>query len=339
MKHANGISHGEHGLEPNESRTTRHAPREAPRHAMTPNPPLSLDAAATLIRQSFPTVDAAGLQSLGSSWLYDVFLTADGWVFQFPRTDWSGSNFEPQARIHQFVAEILPTQIRTPQIELLAQPSPRFPYPVAGHRFIPGIAANMLDEELLPVFAHEVAIFLSALHSTPAPVAGAAGIHQAAPDEEARRQWIANGVATALELRRDLDPVMDSALSWLAARTPAESSHPPLQLIHGDLDAQHIIVDPTTGFLVGVIDWTDTSLGDAARDFVFLVTWQGWKFAELVLRHYPRAVDREFRARLRDMAQLMSLVWLAYAYAEGHDLAPHLRGVRNAFAPASDEPV
>jgi len=300
-----------------------------------PNPPLSLDAAARLIRQSFPTVNASGLQFLGSSWLYDVFLTSDGWVFQFPRTDWSGGNFEPQARIHQFVTEILPTQIRAPQIELLAQPSAQFPYPVAGHRFIPGIAANMLDEELLPVFAHEVAIFLSALHSTPAPVAGAAGIHQAAPDDAARREWVANGIAAALELPRDLDPIMKSALAWLAGRGENESSHPPLQLIHGDLDAQHIIVDPTTGFLVGVIDWTDTSLGDAARDFVFLVTWQGWRFAELVLRHYPRAVDREFRVRLRDMAQLLSLVWLAYAHAEGHDLAPHLRGVRNAFA--SDE--
>ena len=301
-----------------------------------PNPPLSLDAAATLIHQSFPTVNATGLQSLGSSWLYDVFLTADGWVFQFPRTGWSGDNFEPQARIHRFVAEILPTQIRTPQIELLAQPSPRFPYPVAGHRFIPGIAANMLDEELLPVFAREVAIFLSALHSTPAPLAGAAGIHQAAPDDAARREWIAYGIAAALELPRDLDPAMGSALAWLAARPATQALHAPLQLIHGDLDAQHIIVDPTTGFLVGVIDWTDTSLGDAARDFVFLVTWQGWKFAELVLRHYPRAVDREFRARLRDMAQLMSLVWLAYAHADNHYLAPFLRGVRNAFAASED---
>jgi aminoglycoside phosphotransferase (APT) family kinase protein len=297
-----------------------------------PNPPLTLDAAAALIRHAFPTVDASGLQYLGSGWLYDAFLTADEWVFRFPRWDWSGGIFEPEARIHSFVAEILPTQIRTPRVELMAPPSEQFPYAIAGHRFIPGIAADALDNELMPTFARELALFLSILHSTPVPVAGAAGIHQVTLDDPGRRGWLENGIATALKLR-GVDPIMDPALSWLSARPAAPEFHAPLQLIHGGLAPDHILVDPTTGFLVGVVDWTDTSLGDAARDFVFLVTWQGWKFAESVLRQYPRAVDKEFRARLRDMAQLMSLMGLAYAHEQGQDLGPHVRAVKNAFAP------
>ena len=299
-----------------------------------PNPPLTLDAAAALIRQAFPTVDTKGVQYLGSGWLYDAFLTADGWVFRFPRWDWSGGIFEPEARIHSFVAEILPTQIRTPRVELMAPPSEQFPYAIAGHRFIPGIPADALDLELMPTFARELALFLSILHSTPVPVAGAAGIQQRATGDD-RRAWLENGKGIALRLGK-VDPIMTPALSWLGARADAEF-HGPMQLIHGGLAQDHILVDPTTGFLVGVIDWTDTSLGDAARDFVFLVTWQGWKFAEAVLRQYPRAVDKEFRSRLRDMAQLLSLMGLAYAHEQGQDLGPHVRAVKNAFAP--DESV
>jgi hypothetical protein len=65
---------------------------------------------------------------------------------------------------------------------------------------------------------------------------------------------------------------------------------------------------------------------------VFLVTWKGWPFAEQVLRLYPRAIDREFRARLRFMAQLLSLMELGYASAENQDLAGYVRAVQNAFA-------
>jgi len=33
------------------------------------------------------------------------------------------------------------------------------------------------------------------------------------------------------------------------------------------------------------------------------------------------------------MAQLLSLMGLAYAHEQGQDLGPHVRAVKNAFAP------
>ena len=294
-----------------------------------PNPPLTRDAAAALIRTSFPAVDAAELQYLGSGWNYDAFLTRDAWVFRFPRCSWSGGLFEAEANVHRFVAQILPSQIRIPRVELLSKPTPDFPYPIAGHRYIRGVAADEIGEKLLPTLAREIAILLNALHSTPAPVAGAAGIHEFEVDEDAR-QWLEHGSAKASELR-GLDPVVDRAIEWLHSK-PSQPPFGPFHLIHGDLDPQHLLVDAETGFLLGVIDWTETVLGDAARDFVFLVTWKGWHFVEEVLRLYPRAVDRDFRTRLRYQAQLLSIVWLAYAHEQGEDITKHVRGVRNAFA-------
>jgi len=286
--------------------------------------------AAAVINASFPHVDAAELRYLGSGTLYDVFLTADGWSFRFPRVDWSGDLFEPEARAHKLAAQRIPSQIRVPRVELLAAPSAQFPHPIAGHRFIGGVGADELDETLLPTLAREVATFLNALHSTPTRLARAAGILEFRMDE-GRHAWLEDGVNTVAKLR-DLDPVLDRAIDWLKTIPWTRHFDAPLHLIHGGLESRHVLVDPSSGRIQGVIDWTDTHLGDAARDFVFLVTWKGWHFAEEVLDHYPRAIDGEFRVRLRFMAQLLSLMELAYAHADKQDLAAYIRYVRNAFA-------
>lgn len=296
-----------------------------------PDRPLTSEKAAALIGHSFPNVDTAELRYLGSGSQYDVFATGDGWAFRFPRWEWCGYIFEDEARAHQLAAEILPSQIRVPKVELTAEPSALFPYPFAGHRFIPGVGAHEVDEELLPKLSREIAILLSALHSTPAPVAGAAGIHEFEMDDD-RRAWLEHGAAVAQELR-GMDPAVDKAIAWLNTNPEPPPFGGPLHLIHAGLEPEHLLVNPETGFLNGVLEWTDVMLGDAARDFVFLVTWRGWHFTEDILRLYPHAVDKGFRARLRYMAQQLSILYLAFAHEQKLDLTRNVRGVRNAFAP------
>jgi len=284
-----------------------------------------------VIRDSFPSVDSTNVRYVGSGSLYDVFLTRDGWAFRFPRWDWCGDLFEPEARAHRFVAQILPTHIRLPRVELLASPAVGFPYPIAGHRYIPGVGADEVDEAVLPTLAREIAMLLTTLHSVPAPEARAAGVIELDMTEPGRREWWDHGMAAAAELR-GRDPVIDRALAWVSTNPTIAAADGSLQLIHGGLEARHVIVDPATGSLVGVIDWTDAQLADAARDFVFLVTWQGWRFAEEVLRLYPRTLDQDFRARIRYGAQALSLIELGYAHEQGRESPKHVRAVHNAFA-------
>jgi aminoglycoside phosphotransferase (APT) family kinase protein len=65
----------------------------------------------------------------------------------------------------------------------------------------------------------------------------------------------------------------------------------PLRFIHHDLSPERLVVDSKTGRLAGILDWTDSILGDSARDFVFLVTWRGWDFTEEVLHSYRLPLD------------------------------------------------
>jgi aminoglycoside phosphotransferase (APT) family kinase protein len=293
--------------------------------------------AAALIASSFPEVDTTTVRHIGSGTMFDVFRTRDDWAFRFPRVWWSGGLFEPEARIHDFVAQVLPARIRLPRVQLLAEPTERFPYAFAGHRFIPGIAVDAVDEALMPTVAREIAEFLGVLHSVPGAVAEAAGFREITSEEPGRREWFEHGLAVAAQLR-GLDPVIDGALDWMGTAPSTPPALGPRQLIHGGLDPNHLLFDPATGSLLGVIDWTDGSVGDAARDFVSLVTWRGWRFAEEVLALYPRRVDGAFRSRLSYMSQWLSVIWLALAPEEGRDPRKDLAGVHNAFAPNAFQP-
>src|SRR5689334_8939652 len=97
---------------------------------------LTPETAATLIASAFPDVDTTRVRHIGSGTLFDAFRTSDDWVFRFPRSDWCGGLFEPEARTHAFVAKVLPERIRLPRVQMLAEPSERFPNRFAGHRFV-----------------------------------------------------------------------------------------------------------------------------------------------------------------------------------------------------------
>ena len=93
-----------------------------------------------------------------------------------------------------------------------------------------------------------------------------------------------------------------------------------------------VYLTPDGWRLTGILDWTDTILGDPARDFVDLAMWRGWEFTEEVLRNYHRPIDDGFRARMSFMARLVSTIALTEAHAHGMDVVAYVNGVRNSFA-------
>ena len=106
----------------------------------------------------------------------------------------------------------------------------------------------------------------------------------------------------------------------------------PLRFLLGDFRGGNIIVDPATGRLAGVIDWTNAALGDPALDFMTLVLWRGWAFMHRALGAYELPVDDGFLDRVRYHAQLQALEWLTDSIRRGLAPEPHLTSLRNAFS-------
>jgi aminoglycoside phosphotransferase (APT) family kinase protein len=103
---------------------------------------------------------------------------------------------------------------------------------------------------------------------------------------------------------------------WLGS-TPAPGRD---VLLHGDLSAEHVLIAPAGGHVVGLIDWADACLGDPAYDFKFLWVWVGEELIDRILLHYSHPVDPAFLARVRAYGICTALDEVAYGLARGqHD--------------------
>ncbi len=300
-------------------------------------PPLSRDTATAAIQACFPGVRTDGLTHLGSGWDFDAFLTTDGWVFRFPRRAECATTLDTERRLQDVVAAVLPRSVSMPKAELAGQPSSAFPFPFAGHRFIHGVAADVVAPSFLPVTARAIGNALGAIHGVPEADARAVGLLEMGVDDPSRQGWLDQRLTSAATIR-GIDQVVHRAVDWtqVNAQSPPPAFPGPARLVHDDLSPEHLLVDLDTGDLVGILDWSDAALGDPARDFAPLVAWHGWPFADDVLRHYPHAIDPGFRERLRFTARVLSVVWLAEAREwtphAADDIARHVRWVHNVFA-------
>ena len=87
-------------------------------------------------------------------------------------------------------------------------------------------------------------------------------------------------------------------------------AHSP-SLIHGDLAPYHLLHDPESGQLTGVLDFGVAGLGDPATDLACLLSVWGERFAGRLAHRWPAAVELIHRARLAAMA--LPLEWAVIA--------------------------
>ncbi|MBU1337464.1 MAG: phosphotransferase [Acidobacteria bacterium] len=74
-----------------------------------------------------------------------------------------------------------------------------------------------------------------------------------------------------------------------------------------DLWAEHILVDPCSGIVSGIIDWGDAAISDPAIDFAGLYTWYGEKWLKDVLAYYSKTPDTEIISRSRYLATCLAI--------------------------------
>lgn len=293
-----------------------------------PHHTASAEALKRALRDQFPHVAWEGLEPLGSGWEFDAWVTPDGWVFRFPRRREALGQLAREGAVLELVRPVLAPDVAVPRPELRGEPGPHFPWPFAGHRLVAGVAADTPGLPLHPRLPDQLGRTLGRLHAIPEEAARRAGVE---PDREGPRAW-GREAREVVERVRGLAPEVDRGVRWLLDAPPPPELRGPLRLVHNDLATEHVLLDPETGVLRGILDWTDAALADPALDFVFLQTWRGWPFTERVLRAYSGEVDEGFVSRLLYLGRALSLVWLEEALRRGEDPAGHVRRVGNAFA-------
>lgn len=244
----------------------------------------------------------ASVRQINGGWGAFTFLVDDDHILRFARD-------EEAAAGHRREAALLP--------KLAAAVSFRVPEPdffgaygdahtIIGHPMVPGRPMTADDgwRALARAFRE--------LHGFPVDVArDALGVPGTAADW--RRQYD----EFAERVFRDVLPTLDDDLAMALAREYAvflngDWDFEPT-LVHRDIAPEHLLVDDTGAF-VGLIDFSDATVGDPAVDFAGLLPLLGPDRVEELLADYGRPVDRD---RLRGYWQLAPVHDLLYGQATG----------------------
>ena len=221
------------------------------------------------IRAAFPDLafQHAALNDLGED--HAVLMLDDTWVFRFPRGPEAASYAAGERRMLAALAET--ANLPVPRYERIA-PDGSF----AGYRRIAGEELTEARFAALPRVAQEQAIaeigrFLARLHAL--PLALTADVEKV--------QWNGQVQARRYADRRDnymrfVTPELLVRIDAFYAAMALQASPAVLKMVHNDFTEDHILIDPETGRLTGIIDFTDAGPDDPAFDFTFLRAYGDW---------------------------------------------------------------
>lgn len=222
--------------------------------------------AARLIRAQFAPFRTAHVVPFGIGWDNAAFLAGGETVFRFPRRRVSAPLIVREIAVLPLVAPHMPLAVPVPRY--VGTATDEYPWTFAGYELIGGRTACsiVLTDVQRAALAEPLARFLRALHDLdPSPFV-ARGL---APDEIGRldhdkRLPLAAQRVTALDAA-DVPDEAHGAVAWMRAHPPEPIPAAERRVVHGDLYARHVLLDPRA-LPVAVIDWGDVHLGDPALD-------------------------------------------------------------------------
>lgn len=261
-----------------------------------------MDALAA-IRTLLP-VDIEDVTPIVGGWSHWTFDVRGRWIFQFPRSDDVAANH----RFSDALAEVVEFEVPIQTWSGRWADRPFFGYEKLSGRPLDTAAFDRSED-----LSRRLASMLSQLHSFDADRARTLlGV------EGTRRDW-----------GRRYENLESESVSRLAGIVSPETMRhlgegfaglratgfefTPVP-VHGDLGADHILIDDGSDELVGLIDFEDATVGDPAIDFVGFWITLGSRRTQQILTHYPHTAGPDFIARLK------AYYWIGSLHAVLHGL-------------------
>jgi aminoglycoside phosphotransferase (APT) family kinase protein len=299
--------------------TSAHSPCE-------PDRPLDVARVERTLHAQFPELAPVRAKWFGSGCSNEVYRVNGDWLFRFPKRAGIAATVERDVRLLSLVADA--ATVTVPRIEWLGRPGPDFPYPFVGYRAIPGMRGDLLPDALAPDderrIAAQIGRAVAAIHGVPLAQAKSLGAIE--------HPWNAvDLVGQAIDYSPSLAAHVPSSLlgDYRALLDGAVVPPPPspcCRLVHGDLYDGHLLFDPATLELTGIIDFSDIGLYDPAIDFVQLFHWRGEAFVRLVLDAYGPDGDPWLLDRVRFDAVVHAGIWLAEVVDQRNEAGVASRG-------------
>jgi aminoglycoside phosphotransferase (APT) family kinase protein len=160
--------------------------------------------------------------------------------------------------------------------------------------------------------------FLAALHAIPVDlVAGLVDL-----DDDPAAQWLAEAIESYRAALPVVPVAMHGRIEAFLAANPPHGRHE-VVFSHNDLGIEHVLVDPETAAVTGVLDWTDAALVDPAYDFGLLQRDLGPAALGSALANYPADQRGGIGERAEFYARCSVLEDLAWGDEAGRE--PYVR--------------
>ncbi len=291
---------------------------------------LSPEAVASHIERHFPQLAPARPRYLGEGYDTVAFELEGGWVFKFAKRQERVEPLLKEGRLMTLIAPRLPLPV--PAVEFMAE-ALEGGGACIGYRKVGGLGATRVEAAPdLEALAPPMAAFMAALQAVPAAEVRELvwpGGREILPEgglEQLR--------ACAARIAPRLEPAA-AAKAERFARGFAEPDYPALPdvLVHSDLTAVHIQLEPGARAFAGVIDFGDACLGHPMADFPGLLAWFGEDFIRRVLRGCKGGADERHLPWIKARAAVYGILEVEAAMNSGNedDMKSGLRALEMAL--------
>jgi aminoglycoside phosphotransferase (APT) family kinase protein len=247
------------------------------------------------IHEAFPALDLQSVRYFSAGWDYELWEINDELLFRFPMREECAEALRVESRLLAALAEYL--SLAVPRPAYVSDGVASFQQPFFAYRKLPGVPLSEADlsENALSSTGQQIGRFLRELHSFPKEQAAALGVLAYSAES-----WRAFYVDFHAQCDRRVNPLLAAserervADFWSGFLDDDRNFRFAPSLVHADLGPSHILVDPETGEVSGVIDFGDARVGDPAIDIVGLL-----RVESAVLAGYGDRADETFRRRAR----------------------------------------
>ncbi len=256
---------------------------------------ISNDIVLKIVRKTFPDISVEKTQIFDDGWDYIVIVVNNELTFRFPRREDYAKTLPIEVSFLELFADKSP--VRVP--ELTYQKDKKSEISYVTYDFIPGVQftksiANSFSKGELLTIAQQLGSFLTTVHSFPLEKAKQLGIQKIDSLDSWKKRL--------KKIRREVFPhISKSEQDWvvklfenflqIVREIPINSV-----LTHSDVMPEHIIVNPKTRTLSGIIDFGDIVISDPAYDFTILARY-GQYFLYEVYKNYSLPRDEAFETR------------------------------------------
>jgi len=209
---------------------------------------------------------------IDTGWDSRAWLVEGTWLDREPRRAEVADRLRTETRLMPWLAARLPVELPVPRV---IQDTPLR----VRHRFLAGEPLQPADSHL----AVGIATALRILHG----LSDVQAVSRGVPDAATSRAAFSGEL---VRFQHEVLPRLDAhhreaglALLEQVAKAPFDS------LVHGDLGPEHILIRGASS--LGIIDWTDAHIGDAALDLAWLLHGTEPDFAGAIEQEYAPSPD------------------------------------------------